>query len=92
MGSSKAHLAELQRKVGDDGSSGRGGEGHDDQDADGASGDEGRWPAAVRGGRRVKTRRRAAEEIMVAEAASAMVETAPKIVVVALTIKPPKDS
>ena len=40
----------------------------------------------------MKTRRRAAEEIMVAEAASAMVETAPKIVVVALTIKPPKDS
>ena len=39
-GSSEAHLAELQQKVGDDGSSGCGGEYHDGGDADGASGDE----------------------------------------------------
>ena len=54
---SEAHLAELLPTNGDDGSSGCGGEGHDGGDADGSSGVERRWPAAVGGGRRVKTRR-----------------------------------
>ena len=66
-GSSEAHLAELQQKVGDDGSSGCGGEDQDDGYADGSSGVERRWPAAVCALWWTSGEDQATEEILVAE-------------------------